>query len=38
MANVRGHEEDEFLKMLEVEVSELEVKYDKSDGNVLIDC
>ena len=38
MANVRGHEEDEFLKMLEVEVSELEVKYEKADGNVLIDC
>ena len=26
MPNVRGHEEDEFLKMLEVEVSQLEVK------------
>ena len=28
MPNIRGHEEDDFLKMLEIKVSELEVKPD----------
>ena len=28
MPNIRGHEEDDFLKMLDIKVSELEVKPD----------